>query len=54
LHSKRYPWIQFPPYPVTEEHAMTFNGRSLSVWKMGASRDTTLFHRQQDKLSAIG
>ena len=44
---KKLPWFELPPFDITDEHILRYNNDGLEVFKMGESRDVTLFSRKE-------
>ena len=47
LRSKAQKWYDFPPFDITEELVLRMNFDSVEVFRMGESRDDTLFFRKE-------
>lgn len=50
LYAKKWPWFELPNFDITEDMVLKYNTSTVEVFKMGASRDVTLFYRSEDGL----
>jgi len=51
LWSKRLRWYGFPPFEITENLVLRLNFDSVEVFRMGSTRDETLFYRKEGQAS---
>ena len=51
LKSKRMPWFELPPFEITEDMVLKYNSEIMEVFKMGPSREETLFYRKHEEKS---
>lgn len=52
--SKPFRWFEFPPFEIREDMVLRYNNDFAEVFRMGASRDETLFYRAADRKKKIG
>lgn len=51
LKSKKMPWFEFPPFEINKDLVLKYNSDSVEVFRMGSSRDKTLFYRKEGEAS---
>ena len=55
LKSERIPWYEFPPFEITEDLVLRLNSDFVEVFRMGPSRNETLYFRKEgEKSTSIG
>lgn len=54
LKSKSYGWWDFPPFMITEDLVLRYNSDVVEVFRMGSTRNETLYYRQPDGKDSIG
>jgi hypothetical protein len=47
LKAKRFRWFELPPFDITEDLVLRYNSDGIEVFKMGPSREETLFYRKE-------
>jgi hypothetical protein len=50
LKSKHIPWYEFPPFEITEDLVLRLNSDFVEVFRMGLSRNKTLFYRKDGQM----
>ena len=51
LKSKSMKWFELPPFEITEDLVLRYNSDFVEVFKMGPSRNETLFYRKEGEQS---
>ena len=51
LKSKNLPWFELPSFDISEDLVLRYNSDVVEVFKMGESRNTTLFYRKDGEKS---
>lgn len=51
LRSKFLPWFEFPPFDITEDLVFRYNNDAAEVFRMGPTREKTLFFRKDGEKS---
>lgn len=51
IRAKYLPWMDFPPFDITEDLVFRYNMDAAEVFRMGPTREETLFYRKEGKPS---
>jgi len=51
LKSKSQPWFEFPPFEITQDLVLRYNLDAMEVFRIGPSRNETLFYRKKGEPS---